>query len=234
MQTPTRLLALAAVFATAAVSSSFAGTFADINVDGDFSEWAAVPSISLSFSNDPEGGLDIANVKMTNNATHLFIYVSFTSAVSANGGPDTEGGSASNRSLIFGVDRDQNFNTGLNVFGVNQVGVEGTWVNDTGVDNLNGGNLSANAGISPYYSSTLGQEYSISLGSLLSDNSALFGSAGSTFNFAFYTSGNQPYEKLAVGSYTIASSTIPEPSAAAIFAGAGVLGLAFGLRRRRR
>ncbi|HSI07318.1 MAG: PEP-CTERM sorting domain-containing protein [Rariglobus sp.] len=228
MNTLHRLLALPVLALT--VATAHASTFANITVDGDFSEWAEVPSISLSFSNDPEGGLNIANVKMANNATHLFIYVSFTSAVSANGGPDTEGGPASGRSLIFGVDRDQNFSTGLNVFGVNRVGVEGTWVNDTGVDNLNGGSLSANAGISPYYSSTLGQEYSISLGSLLSDNSALFGAAGSSFAFAFYTSGNQPYEKLAVGSYTL--SGIPEPSTYAALAGFGALTLAFFRRRR--
>jgi hypothetical protein len=227
-----RLLALPVLALT--VATSHAGTYAEITADGNFSDWADVPSISLSFSNDPEGGLNIVNVKMANNDTHLFIYVTFANTVSANGGPDTavEGAPASGRSLIFGVDRDQSSLTGLNVFGVNRVGLEGSWVNDVGVDNLNGGNLSANAGIAPYWVPTQGQEYSISLGSLLSDNSALFGGAGSSFNFAFYTSGNKPYENLVVGSYTLALTPVPEPATFAALAGMGVLTLAFFRRRR--
>ncbi len=233
------LLALAAVSATAAVSSR-AGTYANITPDGEISDWASVPAITLSFSNGVDNGrLDIAEVRLANNGTHLFALITYVSPVNPNGPVDEFGSSWNGPTLYFGIDRDSDSGTGFQPFG-GHPGIEGAWRNDIGLDTLNGGNLSANAAISPFGVATLTQEISVSLTTVLSDSSALFGGEGSTFTFVFYTRGNNytdagapidnAWDKLVVGTYTIAA--IPEPSAFAALAGLGVLGLAAGRRRR--
>lgn len=229
-----RLLALPVLALT--VATAHAGTFANITPDGNFSDWDSVPVASLSFNNTPGGGLDITQVKLANNGTNLFALVTFVTAVNPNN-VDLAGTGAT---LYFGIDKDQSFGTGFDVFGVNRVGIEAAWRNDEGLDALNGGNLSSGAGISPFGTVTTSQEISVSLTSLLSNSAAVFGGTGSTFNFVFYTSGNgffstegnPVFDEMVVGSYTLAAASVPEPSTYAALAGMGMLTLAV-LRRRR-
>lgn len=233
MNTLHRLLALPVLALTVATVN--AGTFANITVDGNISDWSSISVASLSFNNAPGGGLDITEVKLANNGTTLFALVTYVTAVNPNN-VDLAG---TGPTLYFGIDKDQSVGTGFNVFGVNRVGIEAAWRNDEGLDALNGGSLSSGAAISPYATVTTTQEISVSLTSLLSNSAAVFGGAGSTFNFVFYTSGNgffstegnPVFDEMAVGSYTLASA-IPEPSTYAGLAGMSVLTLAF-IRRRR-
>lgn len=226
MQTLTRLLALAAVSVTAAVSSH-ASTYANIDVDGNSADWASIPSLTFSFINDTEAGFGIANIKMANNATDLFVLLTLVTPVNSNN-PD---GLGEGPTLYFGIDRDQTVGTGLNIWDLDQVGTEGVWRNDTGLDTLFWGSLSQGASISPYYTVTDTIEISVSLSTMLGDNSLLF--ANESFNFVFYTTGNAAlggWDQFAVGGYTLAS--VPEPASAAALAGLGILGLV-ALRRRR-
>jgi hypothetical protein len=229
-----RLLTLPVLALT--VATAHAGTFANITVDGDTGDWSSIPVASLSFNNAPGGGLDITEVKLANNGTTLFALVTFATAVNPNN-VDLAGTGAT---LYFGIDKDQSVGTGFNVFGVDRVGIEAAWRNDEGLDALNGGNLSSGAAISPFGVVTTTQEISVSLTSLLSNSTPVFGGAGSTFNFVFYTSGNgffstegnPVFDEMVVGSYTLALAAVPEPATFAGLAGMGALTLAF-LRRRR-
>lgn len=229
MQTPTRLLALAAVFATAAVSSSLAGTFATITVDNDYSDWAGIDAVYTDPIGDGDPG-DIHQIFLANNDTHLFIRVVFNAEINPNAGSP---------SLYIGIDNDSNTATGFDVYGLGLIGSEAAWQNDsafeqaTGVFNTGATTSGANAAISPYYTVTIQQEISISRAAIIDagNNQQVF--PNTSFNLALYFNGGTVDDFAGPVAYTFAS-TIPEPSAAAIFAGAGVLGLAFGLRRRRR
>ena len=230
MNTLHRLLALPVLALT--VATVHASTFTTITVDGNVSDWSDVPVLSTSFNNATGGGLNITSVKMANNGTTLFALVTFEIAVNPNNGDYAGTGPT----LYFGIDKDQSHTTGFNVFGVDRVGIEAAWRNDEGID-VNGGNLSSNAAISPYGTSTTTQEISVSLTSLLADNTTgVFGALGSTFNFVFYTSGNGFYpgafDEMVVGSYSLATAAVPEPSTFAALAGFGALSLAFFRRRR--
>jgi len=231
MQTPTRLLALAAVFATAAVSSSFAGTYANISVlDESFDDWAGIDAVYTDPIGDGDPG-DIHQIFLANNDTHLFIRVVFNAEINPNAGSP---------SLFIGIDNDSNTATGFDVYGLGLIGSEAAWQNDfafeqaTGVFNTGATTSGANAGISPYYTVTIQQEISISRAAIIDagNNQQVF--PNTSFNLALYFNAGTVDDFAGPVAYTFASSTIPEPSAAAIFAGAGVLSLAFGLRRRRR
>lgn len=226
MNTLNRLLALAAVSATAAVSSH-AGTYANISVlDNSFDDWAGVTATYTDPSGDGNPG-DINQVFLANNETHFFIRVTFNTAVN----PQSLGG------FYIGVDNDSNAATGWNVYGAGIVGTEAGWQNDgafeqaQGVFNTSAVTSGANAAISPYATVTTSQEISISRTGIIdtANNQLIF--PGSSFTLALYFNGGTVDDITDIAiPYTFAA--IPEPSSAAALAGLGVLGLV-ALRRRR-
>lgn len=220
MQTLTRLLALAAVSVTAAVSSH-ASTFATINVNGDTSDWTG---IAASYTGPSGGTFNINQVFIANDADYLYIRVQFVSAVNPNSG----GG------LFLSIDTDNNTSTGFDIFGLGNVGAEASWQNDFPFDQRTGWNVggmnNGAAGISPYFTETFDQEYRISLAATFtSDNAAVFPGLGETIRIMFWSETGDSMATPGI-SYTFAS--VPEPASFASLAGLGVLGLV-ALRRRR-
>lgn len=226
----TRLLALAAVSATAAVTSR--AYYADISVtDGSFSDWDSVPSITVDFDNDTGSGagiLDVTSVKIANNGTNLFFLVSFATPVN----PNNVEGTGDGPTFYLGIDSDSNTATGLDVWGLGRIGTEGVWRNWEGLDtSTTWTTLNTEAAISPYGIVTSTQEISLSLSTLRGDGSVLFNN--DSLRFVFYNSGNDlagGFNQFVTGSYTL--SSVPEPSTFAALAGLGVLGLAATRRRR--
>lgn len=225
MNKPTRLLALAAVFATAA-ASSHAGTFANITLDGNSVDWTGIAATYTDPSGDGAPG-DIHQIFLANNDTHLFIRVTFHTATNPNSG----------HSLFIGVDNDSNAATGFNVYSLGAVGTEAGWQNDfafeqaTGVFNTGATTSGAAAAIAPYFTTTTEQEIGISRAAVIdvANNQLVF--PNTSFNLAVYFNGGTTDDFAGPVGYTFASA-IPEPSSFAALAGLGVLGLA-ALRRRR-
>lgn len=221
-----RTLALAAVSATAAVSSQ-AGTFANITLDGDYADWSGIAAAYTDGAGDGAPG-DIDQIFLANNDTHLFIRVTFHTAVN----PQSLGG------LYIGVDNDSNAATGFNVYGLGIVGTEAGWQNDfpfeqaTGVFNTGASNSGAAAAISPYFTVTTSQEISISRNAIIDTANNQLAFPGSSFNLAMYFNGGTTDDFAGAVGYTFATSAIPEPSTFAALAGFGVLGLAAARRRR--
>lgn len=132
--------------------------FAHMRIDGDFSDWAAVPVIATDASAD--GVPDIASVKVANDEDYLYVLVGYHGAADVNnfnGAPST----------FLSLDNDANTATGFNIYGLGQIGAEISWQNDfpfaQSASNFNLGATFTNgaAGISPYSTSTTWQEYRI-------------------------------------------------------------------------
>jgi PEP-CTERM putative exosortase interaction domain len=220
----TRLLALAAVSATAAVCSR-AGTYADITIDGDFSDWDGIPA---AYTDANESlSKDINQIFLANNDTHLFIRITFNATVNPQSG----------NGFYLGFDNDSNASTGFNVYGLGLVGTEAAYQNDfpfeqaLGEFNTGAANSGAGILISPYNSDTQSQEFSISRAAVIDTGTGQLIFPNNSFVFAAYF--NDSGDDFAGPvSYTFATAAIPEPSALAALAGLGVLGLA-AVRRRR-
>lgn len=241
MQTLTRLLTLAAVSVTAAVSSH-AGTFANINVtDGSAADWAGIADIFTDGAGDGNP-IDIASVKVANDDTWLYVYVSFHTAVNPNAGP----------SLVLSIDTDNSLSTGFDIYGLGAVGADVSYANDfpfqsgndpetdapiynTGVQGVAAtGTLNtfdAGAGIGQYNTVTTFQEYRLSIASTYTNSEGTFSVfPNDTIRIMFWSDGGIAADATVGGTYTFAS--VPEPASAAALAGLGILGLV-ALRRRR-
>ena len=81
---------------------SDAGTFANIAIDGTFTDWSGVP-VLLSDPSDSTK-IDIANVQIANDAANLYLRVTYHTAVNPNTGP----------SLFLAFDADNNTATAPN------------------------------------------------------------------------------------------------------------------------
>ncbi len=227
---------LQATLATAALGltalTAQAGTYANITIDGDASDWASItPTVTgIGGNTGGAGTLDITEVSFANNDTDFFILVRFAEALNPNGGGFT---------LHFGVDRDSNFATGFNVFGVNQVGMEAHFINDFPTSEV-GGTLTSQAFIAPFGTATTLQEYRIPLNTLF-DGGSLDGQTiyspvfGTDFRTVFYTAGNgnvnpgSTFDDFVVSDYSFAA--VPEPSTYGLL-GIGLLAVLALARRR--
>lgn len=132
--------------------------FANIVVDGDFSDWDSIPVTHTDASTD--GTPDIVSVKTANDNDYLYLLVTYSGAVDTNG----LNGSPS---VFLSLDNDATTTTGFNIYGLGQVGAEISWQNDfpfaQSASSFNLGATVTNgaAGISPYSSNTTQQEYRI-------------------------------------------------------------------------
>lgn len=215
-----RLITLAAVSATAAVSSH-ASTFAEINLDGNISDWSG---IAASATNTGAGPLN--QIFIANNDTHVFFLLTFNSSVNIL----TDG-------FRMNIDSDANVGTGFNTYGAGLVGSELLFEGETAY-NQSAGNY-ANLGvpvdapllITNYTESVVSVELGISRSALSDVTNGILLFPGASFNLAIYFEGEGLGQNTLTGAtYTFAS--IPEPSAFAWMAGLGSLGLA-AVRRRR-
>jgi hypothetical protein len=130
-----------------------AGTYANITIDGSYSDWATVP-VAVT---DPVGDgdpIDFGAIQIANDANNIYLHVHYNTAVNPNAGPST----------FLAFDTDNNVNTGFDIYGLHTVGSEAGYQNDFPFDQrggFNSGGISGAALISPYATSTTDQEYAI-------------------------------------------------------------------------
>jgi PEP-CTERM motif len=206
------------VAALMASGTAQAGTFTTINIDADFSDWAGVPVLD-SDAADNAGFIDFADTQVANDANFLYIRNTYW-------GPKSLG-------TFMGIDIDDDFDTGFNIFGLNLIGQDAGWQNDfpfTSGDNIfndgqgmSGDFFGSGAGLLDQFVDSNSREMAISLDVLLNeDNSALF--PDNTIRILFWTDQGAG-DVTGVINYTLA---VPEPASMALI---GLGGLAM-LRRR--
>ena len=201
-------------------ASTFASVFANITVDGDFSDWAGIPAIVTDVSGDGSPA-DFLNVYAANDDDWLYLHFTMSGAASLNDAVQ----------LFIAIDNDSNTATGFDIFGLGAIGSDVGWQNDfpfqQSSSNFNSGDLdNGAAGIAPYFTSTNAQEIRISRSATFqSDGTSIF--PNNTINIAFYSNGTTQDDFSGVGSYTFA---IPEPATPALLA---LFGAIFAVRRRR-
>ncbi len=206
----------AALSATA--GAAFGGTFKTISVlDNDFSDWDDVPVVWTDPSGDGDP-IDVATVQIANDDTHLYLRLTYHTAVNPNAWP----------SMMLAFDTDNNAATGFDIFGLGVVGSDAGFSNDFPFDQRTGfnvGGISAGAAISPYFTVTTSQEYAIARNiTYVNDGATVF---GESFTLMFWVDGATVSDTSGAISYVFA---VPEPTA---LAGLG-LGTLLLLRRRDR
>lgn len=226
--------------ASALAQTAATSTFATMTVDGDFSDWAAVPVVfagGLANIGPGSGGrLDFSNVKVANDADYLYIsytlhaaiFVDWRTTIWINGDTaDTNGFFSEGQAWKFRVIEGAGFQTvRANEDGASQF-------NDGAMDitgyQFTGGTraeVELRISLDTFYASALHPVDSVA-------NSYFNQSAFPNETLTFRLVGNSVdsiADTTGVISYTLAS--IPEPSAFAALAGFGVLGLAATRRRR--
>ncbi|HEV7300240.1 MAG TPA: PEP-CTERM sorting domain-containing protein [Tepidisphaeraceae bacterium] len=216
-----RVLCLGAGLLLCATLPASAGFYKTISSDGDFSDWADVPVYSSTSVNSGVP-IDLASVKLANDATNLYILLTFATPVNPQSGAGT----------FIGIDSDNNASTGFSIFG-NPIGSNAGFQNDfpftqTAASFNSGGTVAgATYAAAPYFTETTMQEIAIPLTATQADAST-GGYTGllfpASFTPAFYsTDGSGDY--ISEGAYTLA--VVPEPAAL------GLMGVAAaGLLRR--
>ncbi len=219
MQRVSKILTGASLAAAFAVSgTAHAGYFATIVIDDDHSDWAGVPVVD-SDGADNAGFVDFADVQIANDDDFLYIRNTFHGAKSLG--------------AFTGIDIDNDFDTGFNIFGINAIGQDAGWQNDfpfTSGDNvfndgqgMTGDFFGSGAALLDAFADSNERELAISLDVLLNeDNSPLF--PDNTIRLMFWTDQGQG-DVSGVIDYTLA---VPEPASMALI---GLGGLAM-LRRR--
>ncbi|EIQ00641.1 hypothetical protein OpiT1DRAFT_05190 [Opitutaceae bacterium TAV1] len=224
MKTLHKLLALAAV--TTAAVSSHAGTYANITIDGIADDWSGIAAAYTDASGDGSPG-DIDQIFLANNDTHLFIRVTFHALVN----PQLLGG------FYIGIDNDSNPATGYDVYSLGVLGSEAGWQNDYPFEQATG---SFNTGaptdaailISPYYTETTSQEFSISRTALIDTDNGQLVFPNNSFNLGVYFNGGTVDDFAGPVAYTFAA--VPEPATWAFIGGIGALAICLIRRHRRR
>jgi hypothetical protein len=202
MRQQTWLALLAIIAVVSFCPAMFAGTFATITIDNDYSDWAGIPVLD-SDGGDNAGGPDIGDTQIANDNDYLYIRNTFPNSDSL--------------STYLALDIDSNPATGYDIFGLGAIGSEAGWQNDfafaqsTGV--FNSGGLSGDffggghALLSPFADAP-NRELAISLDALFAaDNSPVF--PDGSFRLMFWT--DNGFDVSAVIDYTLAVE-IPECS----------------------
>jgi hypothetical protein len=221
--------AVGAVVGGLAATAADAGTFKSIAIDGSFGDWADVPAAATD-PVEPSAFIDFTEVKVANDATNLYIKLTYGAPVNPQAGSG----------VFTAIDSDNNVATGFNIFGLNAVGSNFGFQNDfpftQTASTFNSGGAFANAtyAAAPYGTAgTVEQEISIPLSASQVDASA-GGYTGpifpGSFTLLFYTT-NAPEDVIGPIAYTVA--LVPEPASLAVL-GVGGLALVGRGRRRRR
>lgn len=191
------LLHITALWTASALAAS--AFYANITIDGDFSDWNGVPEIGTDPS-DNAGSIDLATMQAANDEN--FVYLRYTLAESIN--PQSGGG------IFLAVDEDNNTATGFDIFGLGLVGSEAGWQNDFafeqsgGVFNTGFALDNATYTASPYNSATVSVE--IRIPRIASHNNTalpIFPADGGTVRFAFWT--EEGADDFMSGSYTFSA-----------------------------
>src|SRR4051812_34642316 len=80
------VLAAACAAALSAGTVARAGTYANITLDGSYSDWATVP-VAVT---DPTGDgnpVDFGAIQIANDANNIYLHVHYNTAVNPNAGP---------------------------------------------------------------------------------------------------------------------------------------------------
>lgn len=197
-----QILLVAMVWALAVNVSQ--AVYKNIVVDGSFADWADVPVAMTDPSGDGGSGPDLATLKIANDETNIYLYISYHTAINPNAGP----------SVLLAFDTDMDVGTGFDVFGLGAVGSEAGWQNDfpfaqesfvfnSGV--INGGA----AQISPFNNVTTEQEYAIPL-SAVYDSSGDPVFTGDEFRLLVYTDPTSVSEHMDPVEYKLAK-LVEEP-----------------------
>jgi hypothetical protein len=196
------LATLSSLIALLGGPATYAGTFATITIDGDFSDWAGIPVLD-SDGGDNVGGPDIGDTQIANDENYLYIRNTF---------PNNDA-----MQTYIALDIDSNTATGFNVFDAGLIGSEAGWQNDFGFaqasGTFNSGALSGeffgggHAILAPFADATSERELAISLNAAFAaDNSPLF--PDDTFTLLFWT--DNGFDVSAPIQYTLA--VVPECS----------------------
>lgn len=127
-----------------------------IAIDGQFDDWANVPTIATDPADNP-GSIDFVALQVANDEN--FVYIRYTLAAPAN--PQKGAG------VYLSIDEDNNPATGFNPFGLGVIGSEASWQNDfpfeQATENFNTGNGLSDAtyAASPYATETTSVEIKI-------------------------------------------------------------------------
>jgi hypothetical protein len=222
-RTGIKLVFISAFIMGGLVLETSAGTYANITIDGDFSDWSSVP-VAYTDATGDGSPIDITTIQMANDDNNLYLHLSYGTAVNPNAGSG----------VFLALDNDNNPATGYDVYGLGLVGAEAGWQNDfpfeqsNGVFNTGGGITGGAGAISPYYTTTTDQEYAISRSATFTD-SGLPVFPGSSFTLLVYTVDGTA-DVAGPVSYTFAA--VPEPTSLQL-AGMGIL-MALGFARWRK
>ena len=156
------------------------GTYANITIDGDFSDWTNVPVVYTDCSGDGDP-VDFDTVQLANDESNVYVRLTYYSLVN----PQTNSG------VYLAFDTDNNPATGFDIFSLGLVGSEAGWENDFPFAQSN---FVFNAGviddggalISPYNTLATDQEYAIPRSAKYDANGQLVFS-GSSFTLLVYT-----------------------------------------------
>ena len=97
-----------------------AGTYANISIDGNFSDWQGVPVVATAPAGTSGTNLDLASLSIANDESNIYLLVTYNAPVNPNAGP----------SVFLAFDTDNHPATGFNVYSLGLVGSEAAWQND--------------------------------------------------------------------------------------------------------
>jgi len=156
------------------------GVYTNVVIDGSFTEWSGVAVAATDASGDGDTGPDLAELRIANDESNLYLHVTYHAAINPNAGP----------SVFVALDQDADTGTGFDVFGIGLIGSDAGWQNDypfkqaAGIfhdGEINGGG----ALIAPYNTTTTEQEYAIPLAAEFAAGGAVF--PADHFSILLYT-----------------------------------------------